>query len=104
MGTIHLSDREKPQSLKELAAIAKQYLTVYNKKQSSCDFTSKKSVCSPKSKVKNSDTFSATTKGIKCFHCGVLGSRASECFSHVQDKGKMNSCDWCAEIVQTFKQ
>ena len=101
--SIYLIEK-KPQSFRKLAAIAKQYLTFYNKKQSSSDFSSKKILCSPKPKIKNSDTFYGTTEGIKCFHCGILGSRTSKCFSRVQDKGKINSCDHCAEICQTFKQ
>ena len=57
-----------------------------------------------KTRVNNSVTFLATTESIKCFHCGVLGSRASECFLHAQDKGKINLCYRCEEIGQTFKQ
>ncbi len=83
--SIYLMER-KPKDLKEMAAIADQYLTAHNKKLSSRDSYSKKGV--QKSEVKNADASTSQDGGFKCYSCGGLGHRASECPSRVQDKGK----------------
>ena len=62
----------KPQSLTELVAIAEQYLTAHNKKLSSRDLNSKKSICASRQEMKNTDASSATTKRIKRFNCWKL--------------------------------
>ena len=70
----------KPQSFRELAAIAEQYLTAHNKKLSSRDFNAKKSVGAPRPEGKIPDVSPTTTGSIKCFSCRRLGYKARECF------------------------
>ena len=55
----------KPQSLRELAAIAEQYLTAHNKKLSSQDFNAKKSIGAPRPEGKIPDASPAMTGSIK---------------------------------------
>ena len=95
----------KSQSLRELVAIAEQYLTAYYKKLSIRDFSSKKSVSAPRQEVKDSDVSSETTRGIKCFIWEKLGYRVSEYLSQVQDRNaKRNFCYRCGENGHTFTQ
>ena len=75
----------KPESFRELEAIAEQYLTAH-KKLSSRDFNAKKSIGDPRPEGKSPDVFPTTTGSIKCFSCGKVGHRASECFSKVQER------------------
>ena len=49
--SVHLMER-KPQSLREFAAIAEQYLTAHNKKLSSRDFNAKKSISAQDQKAR----------------------------------------------------
>ena len=76
----------KPQSLRELAAIAGKYLIAHNKKLSGRDFNAKKSVGTPRPEDKIPDVSPTTTRSVKCFSYGKMGHRASECFSRVQEK------------------
>ena len=93
----------KPQSLRELAAIAKQYLTAHNKKLSNRD--AKKSVGAPRPEGKISDVSPTSTGSIKCFGCGKVRHRASECFSRFQERNRRkNFCYRCGEFGHTFMQ
>ena len=83
--SVHLMER-KSQSLRELAAIAEQYLTAHNKKLSSRDFNAKKSIGTPSPEGKIPNVSPTTTESKKCFSCGKVGHRASECFSRVQER------------------
>ena len=73
---VHLMEW-KPQSLRELAAIAEQYLTAHNNKLSSRDFNSKKSDRAIRSEVKNMDACFAKIGDLKCFNCGKIGHNAN---------------------------
>ena len=102
--SVHLIEK-KFQNLRELATIAEQYLTADNKKLSSRDFSSRKSVGAARPEGKILDVSSATTECIKCFSSGKMGHTASECFSRVQDGNcRENSCYRCGEIGHTFMQ
>ena len=65
--------KKKTHSLRQLAAVAEQYLAGKNKKLSSRDFNLKKSACALRPIVKNADASSATRKGLKYFNCRKLG-------------------------------
>ena len=71
----------KYQSLRELAAIAEQHLTAYNRKLSSRDFNAKKTACASRPKRKNLNASSAMIRGLKSFSFEKSGHRASECAS-----------------------
>ena len=96
--SVHLMKR-KPQSLRELAAIAEQYLTAHNKKLSSRDFNANAKKNAPRSEGKISDISPTTTGSIKCFNCGKVGHRASECFSKVQERNSKRYCYRCGASV-----
>ena len=87
-----------------MEAIAEQYLTAHNKKLSSRDFSAKKSVGAPRPEGKISDISPTTTGSIKCFNCGKVGHRASECFSKAQERNPKRYCYRCGGIGDTFMQ
>ena len=101
---VHLMERnpQRPQSLRELAAIAEQYLTAHNKKLSNRDFNSKKNVSAPRPEGKILDVFPSTTGDIKCFSSGRLGHKARECFSRMHDKRRKRCYYRCGGIGHTF--
>ena len=101
--SVHLMER-KPQSLRELAAIAENYLTAHDMKLSSRNFNAEKSVGAPRPEGKTPDVSPAAIEGIKCFSCGRLGHKARECFSCVQDKRRKRYCYRCGGIGHTFMQ
>ena len=101
--SVHLMEC-KPQSLRELAAIAENYLTAHNKKLSNRDFNAKKIIGAPRPEGKIPDVSPTTTGSIKCFNCGKVGHRAGECFSKVQERNPKRYCYRCGEIGDTFMQ
>ena len=101
--SVHLME-SKHQDLRELAASAGQYLTAHNRKLSSRDVSAKKSFGAPRLEGKIPD-ISPTTKGnIKCFNCGKVGHRASECFSKIQERNPKRYCYRCGGMGHTFMQ
>ena len=101
--SVHLMEW-KPQSLREFAAIAENYLTAHDMKLSSQNFNAEKNVGAPRPEGRTPDVPLAATEGIKCFSCGRLGHKARECFSRVQDKRRKRYCYRCGGIGHTFTQ
>ena len=98
------SDGEEASDLRELAAIAQKYLTAHNKKLSSRYFSAKKSVGAPRPEGKIPDISPTTTGNIKCFNCGKVRHRASECFSKIQERNPKRYCYRCGGMSHTFMQ
>ena len=101
--SVHLMEW-KSQSLRELAAIAKNCLTAHDKKLSSRGFNAAKSVGAPRSEGRTPDVPPAEIGGIKCFSRGRLRHKARECFSRVQDKRRKRYCYRCGGIGHTLMQ
>ena len=96
--------KKKTHSLRQLAAVAEQYLAGKNKKLSSRDFNLKKSACALRPTVKNADASSATRKGLKYFNCRKLGLIKSRCYLRVQGRGGRNFCYEYKEFGHAFTQ
>ena len=101
--SVHLME-SKHKDLRELAARAGQYLTAHNRKLSSRDVSAKKSVGAPRLEGKIPDISSTTKGNIKCFNCGKVGHRASECFSKIQERNPKRYCYRCGGMGHTFMQ
>ena len=101
--SVHLME-SKHKDLRELAASAGQYLTAHNRKLSSRDVSAKKSVGAPRLEGKIPDISSTTKGNIKCFNCGKVGHRASECFSKIQERNPKRYCYRCGGMGHTFMQ
>ena len=95
--------KKKTQSLRQLAAVAEQYLAGQNKKLSGRDFNLK-SACALRPTVKNADASSATKKGLKCFNCRKLGLIKSRCYLRVQGRGGRNFCYEYTKFGHAFTQ
>ena len=85
------------------------YLNIENKIENSCpieiSIPRKILALQDKKEGRTQDVSPATTGGIKCFNCGKLGHRASECFSRVQERNSRKSpCYRCGEFGHTFMQ
>ena len=103
-GTVGTFDGEEASESPRIGSDAEQYLTAHNKKLSSRDFNVKRSVGAPRPEDKIPDISPATTENIKCFSCGKVGNRASECFSKVQERNPRKYCHRCGGIGHNFMQ
>ena len=91
--------KQKPQSLRELTAIAEQSLTSHNSYQVVILMLRRLRLCF-KTKSEECGGF-FVAGGIKCYNSGKLGHRTSECFLHGNIRLEKSICN--ASVHFTFQ-